>query len=221
MIKNIIISMFIALSTVSYVQASPAQETFVANAANEQVVLAGAYIFQGDSHGDFRGDLVAILSDGSQWKVHPDNPEKFRRWNMGDRIHVAVRTSFYWFKREHKFHLYNHENGECVKAMLVNYGEAPLVIVDATKPTATDSVTVPIYATDANGNLYVVGYKDVPCTYRSYVTLSDGSVWQIGKNFSSFTYGRKVYVGYNESSTAFKPFLISGTEREAGWTWAL
>ncbi|MEM1282834.1 MAG: hypothetical protein AAGG81_04695, partial [Chlamydiota bacterium] len=207
------------LSTVCTLNASSYQGNYLQEAFSEQTELLGAYIFQGDSHGDFRGDYVAVLSDGSQWKVHPDQPEKFQGWNVGDRIHVEVRTSFYWFKREHKFHLYNHNNGEYIKVMLVDYGDQPLVVIDATKPVATDSYTVPIIRTDSNGNIYVVGHREVPCSYQSYVTISDGSVWTISKEFSKFKYGRKVYVGYNESSVSIDPLLISGIEREASWVW--
>lgn len=219
MFKNTVISLFLAFATIGNLSASTLEEIYYQEDSSGETVLLGSYVFQGDSHGDFAGDLVAVLNDGSQWKVHPDNPEQFLHWNVGDTVHIAVRTSWYWFKREHKFHLVNHNNGQVVKVMLVKHSDVPLMIVDATKPMATDSYTVPVYSTDSNGNLYVSGYRQVPCDYRSQITLSDGSVWIIRKKFSSFKYGRKVYVGYNESSVAIKPFLISGIEREASWTW--
>jgi hypothetical protein len=219
MIKNIVISLFIVLATCTTIVSASEEETLVDRSLAFDSYLVGSYEFQGDSHGDFRGDIVAVLSDGSQWKVHPDHPRKFSRWDVGDIIHVEYRTSFYWFKREHKFHLYNHSNGEYVKVMLANYGDESLVVVNASKPCATDSITVPIYSVDSSGNWYVSGYDQVPCGYRSVITLSDGTVWNINKKFSNFKYGRKVYVGYNESATAYRPFLISGTEREASWTW--
>src|ERR1700722_14637798 len=56
--------------------------------------LISVYTFEGDSHGDFQGDLAVLLSDGSAWKVHPDDRDKISNWNIGDSMHISLRTSF-------------------------------------------------------------------------------------------------------------------------------
>src|SRR5262245_25950916 len=65
--------------------------------------LSGKTVYPGDEKGLFAGNSVAILDDGSSWKVHPDHTDRFSHWDSGDVVYVDARTTWYWFKREHKF----------------------------------------------------------------------------------------------------------------------
>lgn len=179
--------------------------------------LEEVYIFSGDDHGDFSGDLAVVLSDGSAWKIHPDSVKKFRRWGRGEIVHVDVRSSFYWFKREHKFKLYNHQRKESVKAMLVAHIDPPLAIVD-TYTYPTDIMLVPHYERDFNGNDYIAYYQEVPINFEKLLYLNDGSIWKIASCLNSFNTGMKVYRGAADRATSFFYFLISGLQREAVWT---
>ena len=85
-------------------------------------------VFEGDRHNEFAGNFIAVLNDASRWKVHPMDEEKFRQWTIDDVVHIRLRTSKYWFKREHKFELYNHMKKESVRAMLINYPTQPLFV---------------------------------------------------------------------------------------------
>lgn len=193
--------------------------------------LVGSYSFAGDRHGDFIGDHVAILQDGSEWKVHPKDQEKFAKWLMNDLVHTEVRTSFYWFKREHKFLLKNHNNGDSVRVMLIRHASYPFMIQSISTPFPTKTRLQPRYMPflkqDQNGNTHtefiIVGYEDVPCSYKREIILSDGSIWWISSkcDLSAFSMGQFVHVGYNDKSSGQCAFFLTGTEREAKWDWAI
>lgn len=184
--------------------------------------------FPGDRYGEFIGDDVAILSDGSVWKVHPKAADIFKYWQPGEFVDVGVRTDWYWFKREHKFTLYNHNRKEQVNVMLVRHKEEPLRIV------STDSYfksTCPVYSyqnvdyIDDYGNIktrtesHLVGFE--PCDERKVLMLNDGSTWVIKDRLRDFQLGMRVYVGAQGVAGSFYDFvLITGDEREAVWTMA-
>lgn len=186
--------------------------------------LENTYIFYGDRHGEFEGDLVAYLSDSSAWKVHPKHRDIYSRWSRGDYVRIKVRTDFYWFKREHKFSLYNLSNGESVNVMLAQHinNPFPLKIVSTDVYikgyTWTTKKDVQI---DEDGKPYeTTSLKKVPIL-RKVICLSDGSYWVIKENFDEFTLGANVYVGAQGHPTKWYDFvLISGIEREASWTYA-
>lgn len=185
--------------------------------------LVGADRFEGDRHNDFAGDSVAILSDGSRWKVHPKDTEKFSEWGWNEIVHARLRTSFYWFKREHKFELYNHSRREAVRVMLVEYPYTATYITNFQdvevsrymdrKPMKDDCG---IYIRDSNGKIIYEYYWVI--TYHRDIYLSDGSALRVEKDIESFTLGKFVYLGLNNDSDGLFYFLISGTEREALWT---
>ncbi|MES2122649.1 MAG: hypothetical protein V4492_07740 [Chlamydiota bacterium] len=184
--------------------------------------------FRGDRHGQFRGDDVVVLSDGSAWKVHPKSKDTYRKWYLGDRIHVSLRTDWYWFKREHKFFLNNLESGEKVKVMCVQHKYYPLTIVGmdhyCKSYGPTWSPQTELY-TDQDGRLqsqtvWVYGGK-VPKDYRKILVLSDGSTWVIKNHINDFQLGMKVFVGAQGAPGRFYDFvLIAGDEREAVCTLA-
>jgi len=194
---------------------------FVSNiAANDAAYVAPYYaieactIFTGDKHGEFRNDYVAILNDGSGWKIHPEDRELFTQWDVQDIVHVGKRTSTYWFKREHKFELENHTRNQKVRVMLVQYPPNALYIVDSIcYTTGYESVN----HVDSNGTIY---NTYVPIHVKK-VFLNDGSAWIIENqnNFKYYNKGNKVYLGWNSGTNGFSLFLISGIEREATWTW--
>ena len=175
-------------------------------------------IFEGDKHGDFKNHLVAILSDGSGWKIHPGDHQKFSRWSPEELIQIRKRTSSYWFKREHKFELYNYSNKETVRVMLVQYPFHPTYIT-ATDTYLVDTIITPYTWMDAFGILHY-GYSSTDI-YHKVVYLNDGSSWVIkDKNeFSFFNTNDYVYIGFNSSHQGICPFLISGIQREAHWVW--
>lgn len=177
----------------------------------------GLAAFNGDSHGQFTGDPVAILSDGSAWKIHPKDKEKFSRWIGNEIVHVEARTSFYWFKREHKFELRNHMRNESVRAMLVQYPTYPLMIVESHSYIADTKVEYTEYRHDDGSS------TTVPTVYNIHekrVVLNDGSAWRIRENFDSFNIGNTVYLGCNSENNRYYFFLVSGIEREAVFEWA-
>lgn len=192
-----------------------------------QAIIDSAF-FRGDIHGEFVGDDVTILSDGSAWKVHPDSIATYRSWNLGDIVHIAVRTDWYWFKREHKFLLYNHNRAESIKVMLAQHKMIPLKIVSTdTYYKSQRAVFIPqtVYTTDVHGNNVSETHTQFshyePSNPRKVIALSDGSVWVIKDNLNEFQLGMNVYVGAQGQPEKFYDFvMISGKEREAEWTLA-
>lgn len=173
--------------------------------------IVGTRPYEGDSNGGFIGDYVAVLDDGSAWKVHPDDAVTYSKWYIDDLVQPAARTSFYWFKREHKFMLHNHNCNQKVRVMLVNYPTTPLYIASAqevvvgghweTKKVLDDNndwVTVSEWVFDYVRNLY----------------LSDGSVWSI-PNDSRFTAGRFILPGVNIDGDRFWYFLALDLHKDS------
>lgn len=187
--------------------------------------LVGIYPFEGDRHGDFEGDIIAVLSDGSRWKVHPKNLVDFGSWQPGDPVHVGLRTSFYFFKREHKFYLENLKKDTWVKVMLIKHGNNSQMIVETSDvyPTATyeHPIQIPVEYKDAYGNVFyhwiTVGYETRPCNFVKELYLSDGNMRIITGRFGNFTVGKVVHIGYDKYDS--ESFLITGTQREAVWCW--
>lgn len=174
------------------------------------------YPFQGDKHGDFRGDIVIYLADGSAWKGHPNDQKRLSRWEPGDFVHISLRTSSYWFKREHKFLLNNHSRKETVKVMLVDHGPQPLMICSISEIYYTEVELIPVWGWNDNDEYTILYYDEEPI-YKQNITLSDGSGWIIHKNFSKFLRGAGAYIGFDEFKNQF--FLIVGQEREAVWSY--
>jgi hypothetical protein len=206
---------------------SSTSEDYIEQSFQSNVHVVGVYLFEGDRHKDFKNDLVTVLSDGSQWKIHPTQTTKFGSWQPGDSVQIGVRTSFYWFKREHKFYLKNLDKDKTVKAMLISYGDIPLQIVNTSNTYPTSTYKKPIYYIhnyyDSNGHLItnyiLVGYKTVPCNYVKEIYLNNGRICRITKQFKHFTIGKYVYAGYNQSEDQVNTLLITGTQREAVWSW--
>lgn len=146
--------------------------------------------FEGDEDLDFVGDPVAILEDTSRWKIHPNYVEQFASWKIGERVHIGQRTDWYWFKREHKFLLVNHDRNESIPVMLVWVGDAPLSIASVSKSNATPSFTT--------------------------LTLSDESVWEMESTTSElFSEEACIYIGYNFDADQHHFFFIAGIEKNA------
>jgi hypothetical protein len=193
-----------------------------------QQTIVDSGLFMGDRHRDFIGDAVAFLSDGSEWKIHPKQRDIFATWNAGDPVHIAVRTSFYWFKREHKFSLCNGVTQESIPVMIVRHKATPLKIVATDlyhKSTKSIYSYYTTHTVDENGNRKPVTLSryegEKPTDFRKVLVLSDGSCWVIKDNLNTFLLGMEVYVGAQGTPGEYYDFiLISGTEREAIWTWA-
>ncbi|MDR3624104.1 MAG: hypothetical protein P4L16_03065 [Chlamydiales bacterium] len=171
-------------------------------------------LFSGDKHGDFKNDIVVYLTDGSGWKTHPNDKDLLSTWKPGESIHISLRTSYYYFKREHKFLLYNHDRKESVKAMLIDYGPHPLSISSTSGVYFTDTDTIPITFLDENGEIFTI-YELEPI-YKKDISLNDGSTCVIYKHFNAFIPDAQVYIGFNETPDEF--FIITGQEREAVWS---
>ncbi len=181
-------------------------------------------VFSGDRHGKFEGDLMAILEDGSEWKVHPKSRATFESWSMGDIVRVKVRTDWYWFKREHKFQLYNHTKGQTVNVMLTKHIDYP----SALKITSVETYFKSYGFVPHTKYVFIDGelkpvtkYSYEPTNPRKVIMLSDGTTWVIKDNLNDFQIGSRVYLGAQGVPNVFYDFvLISGDQREAIWTWA-
>jgi len=190
--------------------------------------IAASETFKGDRHGAFYGDAVAVLSDGSKWKIHPLCKEAYQKWTPGDRVNVALRKDWYWFKREHKFVMYNLTRAESANVMIVGHREDGLRI-------ATTEVyhkrTISLYDTERymrvtpDGRSELVEHQvycgEKPVEMRKVLVLSDGSVWVIRDHLNDFNLGLRVYIGAQGHPKKFYDFvLITGDEREAIYTMA-
>lgn len=185
--------------------------------------ISSVYTFDGDRHNQFAGDYVTVLNDESEWKIHPQDSEKYSQWSTGDIVHPRVRTSFYWFKREHKFELYNHTRNESSRVMLISYPANPLYVFDI-QDIEVDRKLETKELKDKYGKIVLDSagfpvYEDQwVITYKTFVYLSDGTAWNITTNKDAFKVGKFVYLGLNENSDGFYYFFITGSEREALWT---
>lgn len=177
--------------------------------------ITGNYPYDGDEKGAFAGDTVAILDDGSHWKVHPKNTKEFLAWQNGDEVHVEKRTSWYLFKREHKFALVNHRNNEKVFAMII------------ASPHYIDVIYPPL----PHQWVYNFGVKS-PSRMMKNLILNDGSKWQVevdldyktiknNKEFEDLYYhlDSPAYVGYNDENGKIYFFVIEGLNKQAKWRW--
>jgi hypothetical protein len=177
--------------------------------------LENTSLFSGDRHGDFRGDKVAILSDGSGWKVHRDSASLYQSWQKGEHVRVMARRDWYWFNREHHFYLYNEDRDESIKVMLVKHKENPLTIVS----THTYFKYWRRIYNQINGQSYYCGTE--PAAFRKLLTLSDGSQWVVRDNFNRYNVGQQVYIGAHGDPDWYYDFLlICLDQREAVWDWA-
>lgn len=164
-------------------------------------------IFAGDKHGDYRGDIVAILDDGSKWKIHPTRKKKFLAWDQSDIIHVGLKTSYYFLTRDHHFYLINQTKNEKIKVMMVGMPQEALRIM--TTDTYVDGHKFgPQTYTNPLGRTHVV--YTVQKVYAVNVRLSDGSVWKVKDNIHVFLEGYSVYMGTDMKKNTGAYFLISG-----------
>ncbi len=148
--------------------------------------------FMGDRHGEFRGDFVVGLSDGSEWKVHPKDQALIGLWREDEIIRPQVRTSFYWFKREHKFELYNHNRKEAIRVMLVEHPHHALKIVRTIKYLDSVSVYYTYETLPHGGTIAIPHYTH---HFIKDLFLMDGTMVSIRSNFNHFEVGDTVYIG--------------------------
>lgn len=173
--------------------------------------ISSVYLFKGDRHHQFAGNYVAVLNDGSEWKVHPEDSAKYREWNINDIVHPRFRTSSYWFKREHHFKLYNHNRNETVRVMLVRHATVPFQIIDKQTVEVNRRLCQEIDEKGfPQGNYWTI-------TYRTYLYLNDSSIWAVD-DLQYFENGKFIYIGLDSNSDGFTYFFIAGTEREAVWS---
>lgn len=167
--------------------------------------------FAGDKHGDFKNNPVAILSDDSAWKIHPLDQCTFSCWRIGEGMRVRVRTSFYFFKREHKFELLNETRHEFVRVMLIKYPNKPLQVVNANSFIAGYRVTA--HKIMDHGKLKRLYYPDY--IYKTKLQLSDGSTWIMNGDHPDVV-NHAVYL-FTDHEEEVACILIQGIEREANW----
>lgn len=179
--------------------------------------LIGTGVFDGDRHGDFRNDYVAVLEDGSAWKIHPTQKRIFEKWGLNDVIQVEKRTDWYWFKREHKFLLRNHTRNETAKVMLIQYPSSPLQIVNTDTYIAYSRWLYVQVGTDFQGNS--IKQWQLVHTWEKKLYLNDGTTWLIRSHFDKLTPNTYVYFGVNKNGSGYDYFMIGGTEREAVYAW--
>lgn len=214
--KLLIVQLFSLFLLTNVIPLEGSHQPIVTNPELPVYALQSFTHFEGDKHGDFVGDLVAILNDGSCWKVHPKDQSQFSNWKQDDAIYVSKRPSDYWFKREHKFQLNNLSNGETVRVMLVQYPAYPLKITDA-YTLLVDSYVKTTSWVDAWGYIHYNYYTvDV---YHKRLHLSNGTTCTLTHegSFGYFCIGDSVYIGYNQEKKGTSFFIVSGLEREANW----
>jgi hypothetical protein len=175
-------------------------------------VLKSVSLFDGDKYGDFEDNLVAILSDGSSWKIHPHDQNTFSNWQVDDPIRMRVRNSFYWFKREHKFELVNEARQEEVRAMIVHYGDFPHKIVGCQRKVIGYRMGVCQNIDAVRGQLKSHYYPTL--IYKTVLRLEDGSHW-ITEGGCYFKNEEKAYIFIDQETGFF--ILVTGHEREAMW----
>ncbi len=190
----------------------------IAAAPSYESTIRGFTLFEGDAHGDFKGDFVAHLYDGSAWKIHPKDRKKVEKWSVDERVHIEVRTSRYWKKREHKFFIYNDDRNEPLRTMLVDYGCDAAEVIDASTVYIYGSRSEPVYGIDRNGNYDIIYWERVYDEAMD-VTLDSGFVCAVTKHFRSYDPGHRIYLGCNRAEKRDVYFLISGIEREAVYSW--
>jgi hypothetical protein len=176
--------------------------------------------FEGDQYQEFKDNLLVTLNDGSKWKIHPKDTEKFNLWAKNDPLHIQKRTTKYFFKREHKFEFLNYANEETVRIMLIEYPTRALKISD-----------VQTYLTNQENKLYswidVFGFVHYSSftknIYERWIELNDGSKWIIKdpELFAYYAEGESVFIGYNTNKSSVNKisFLIAGKERNAVAAW--
>ncbi len=188
-------------------------------------------LFEGDTFGDFKNDFVVTFADGSGWKVHPKDRDAIGLWQPDDTIYVQARRGSYWFKREHKFMLYNARLKQAVAAMIVQYPQVPLVVTEVNLYLADENKFVP---KEINGKTFKIrdwilnsdyakgSTKIWNIFYRTKVKLSDGSTWIVeGDKTILYQVGSNVYISATKETNEFFFFLVSNRERNSRWVSAI
>lgn len=165
---------------------------------------------RGDFQGEFEGDYVAILSDSSGWKIHPEDNFKYENWSAGDKVRIMhtpgfVNVNFWGFQtprieRLHRFILYNESRGEGCQAMFVQRDADPIRRI-----VAIDFI-------------FNVAAKDKYNFSKKILHLSDGSFWMIKRRnkFNYFVVGASVYVGVQGTPNVdYDYILITGLGEKA------
>lgn len=125
--------------------------------------------YEGENDGKFKDDILVSLSDGSQWKIHPQDTHSIKDFNVGEDIYLGVRLRTYFFNRDHFFTISKKGTFSIVRVKLIKMPEEPLKIVNIKE------------------SINFIKY------YRN-LTLSDGSEWVITEDFQYYDIGDTVYV---------------------------
>ncbi|MFZ4100040.1 MAG: hypothetical protein ACOYKZ_06935, partial [Chlamydiia bacterium] len=180
--------------------------------------LDGTRSFEGDRHQAFAGDLVARLSDGSEWKVRPQSRRDYESWIPGEPVSVQLRPHDYLFKREHHFFLVNHVRNSFVKAMMVTprHVPNPTVIVDSeTFVARTELRSEKKVIVHRDGDEETLHTTRTDPVWRQRVTLSDGSQWVLRDTSYPWHPGTVITVGHRGQPNRYYNFvLIAGDQRE-------
>lgn len=163
-------------------------------------------------------DFIVDFEDNSSWKIHPDDIAKVSDWQVGDEVHVRIRNSFYWFKRDHKFSIYNHTRDEAAKAMIQFHRDIPREIIEASDIFCTKGKEVPLYRLNSKGELVIYGYLALETAHRKILMMDDGSQWELKDHLDDFNEGTTIYVGFHDNNDLKLPFLISGKGKSAVWS---
>ncbi|MFY7842833.1 MAG: hypothetical protein ACOVOR_02325 [Rhabdochlamydiaceae bacterium] len=137
-------------------------------------------------------DLVAVLSDGSEWRIDREDHEKLCKWEKGDEVHLDFRITTDWYILERKhFYLFNHKKDELVEVFLL---KTPLSITYAQPPNLVSF-------------LYDQYGRKFNFRYRQNILLSNQSAWEMDDSPASNTIraNTPAYLGYTiqKGKTAF------------------
>lgn len=155
--------------------------------------IADVAVYHGDKNGDFAGDTIYILSDSSQWKIHPGDLGKCSSWRINQPVNIRARMDWcLWCKPKHQFLIYNRALNETARVMLVAHAAYPK------KVAKVEAVS----------------------TICQQITLSDSTEWVVPRKLS-FTAGERIYVGSQGTYGKARDFvLIKGREAETEWSFA-
>jgi hypothetical protein len=175
--------------------------------------IVSTALFEGDADKNFIGDYVVVLDNGSAWKIHPEDAVAYSKWYIDDLVQPFARTSFYWFKREHKFMLHNYSRNERLRVMLVSYPTAPLFITSAQEVAVGGHWE---HTRVLDGSNQWVKVSTWVIDYKRNLYLNDGSIGLIA-NDARFTAGRFISPGINNDGDRFWYFLALGLQKDSFW----
>ena len=148
------------------------------------------------------------LADSSIWQARSKDYNKLCNWSPGETVSIEAR-----YRGKYKFSLFNHDSQEQMHVMLINYGESPKIVFEASKKYVLDSMLEVVK--DEDGRVHYM-YKNI---YAIDVSISDGHIYTLTSNFDEFFYGNTIYIGRNYEKKDTYYFIITGIFEKTKTSW--